>query len=174
MQEQECQMGLYDWRYYLTWNGRISPRDYMTGQVVIGVAGLIAALPLFAVLKFRADQFALPFVIGLVAVLTIPGSSLLIRRAHDLGWPAAASLTASAVPLGLVLALFARSALFGHELAQAQWIRVATSVASVIAVFVFTGALSAILSLKSGRPAANRYGPAPAEPAPRSGARQPE
>ena len=97
----------------------------------------------------------------LVAVLSIPGSSLLIRRAHDLGWPAALSLAALLVPLALVLALFARFGAFGRDAAEAQWLEVATATPLVIAVFAFAGFLSFWLMLKRGQPEANQYGPAP-------------
>jgi uncharacterized membrane protein YhaH (DUF805 family) len=84
-------VGPYDWRYYLSWEGRISRRDYMVGQQVIGLAGLFAALAPF-VLSMFWSPFAMgglifAFFLVLVAVLSIPGSSLLIRRAHDVMLP---------------------------------------------------------------------------------------
>jgi uncharacterized membrane protein YhaH (DUF805 family) len=158
-------VGPYDWRYYLSWEGRISRRDYMVGQQVIGLAGLFAALAPF-VLSMFWSPFAMgglifAFFLVLVAVLSIPGSSLLIRRAHDLGWPAALSLAALLVPLTLVLALFARFGAFGRDAAEAQWLEVATATPLVIAVFAFAGVLSFWLMLKRGQPEANQYGPAP-------------
>jgi uncharacterized membrane protein YhaH (DUF805 family) len=159
-------VGPYDWRYYLLWEGRISRRDYMIGQQVIGVAVFFAGLVPFAISLFWSPLamggFMLALFLVLVAVLSIPGSSLLIRRAHDLGWPAAISLAALLVPLALVLALFARFGVFGRDAAEAQWLEVATSTPLVIAVFAFAGFLSFWLILKKGQPEANQYGPAPA------------
>lgn len=82
-------MGPYDWRYYLSWDGRISRRDYMVGQQVIGLAGFFSALVPFVVSMFwthlATGGFLFVLFPVLVAALSIPGSSLLIRRAHDLG-----------------------------------------------------------------------------------------
>lgn len=86
----------------------------------------------------------------------------MIRRAHDLGWPAALSIAALLVPLPFVTALFARFGLFGRDAADAQWLRVATSTPLVLAVFAFAGFLSFWLMFKKGKPEANPYGPAPA------------
>ena len=156
-------MGPYDWRYYLSWDGRISRSDYMVGQQVIGLAGFFAALLPFVVSMFwtplAASGFIFALFLVLFAALSIPGSSLLIRRAHDLGWPAALSLMALLVPLVFVLAMFARFGAFGA--AEAQWLGVATSTPLVLAVFAFAGFLSFWLMFKRGQPEANRYGPPP-------------
>lgn len=157
--------GPYDWRYYLSWEGRIGPRAYMIGQQVIGVAGLFIALLLFGISMIWTGLanggFTSSFFILLVAVLSIPGSSLLVRRAHDFGWPAAASLTAFLAPLGAVLALVVRIAYYGRESAQAEWLQLATSTPLVFAEFSVAGFLSLWLALKKGQPEANRYGAAP-------------
>jgi uncharacterized membrane protein YhaH (DUF805 family) len=159
-------VGPYDWRYYLSWDGRISRRDYMAGQQVIGLAGFFVALvPLVISMSWTPPAmgglvFALFLV--LVAVLSIPGSSLLVRRAHDLGWPAALSLAALLVPLALVLALFARFGAFGREFAAAQWLELSTSTPLVLAVFAFASLLSFWLMFRKGQRGANRYGAAPA------------
>jgi uncharacterized membrane protein YhaH (DUF805 family) len=159
-------VGPYDWHYYLSWDGRISRRDYMIGQQVIGLAGFFVALVPFVISMFWTPlavgglMFALFLV--LAAVLSIPGSSLLVRRAHDFGWPAAVSLAALLVPLALVLALFAKFGAFGREVANAQWLELATSTPLVLAVFAFTSFLSFWLMFKKGQLEANRYGAAPA------------
>ncbi len=159
-------MGPYDWRYYLSWEGRISRRDYMIGQQVIGLAGFFAAG-----VPFILSMFWLPLAMGgfmfalflvVAAVLSIPGSSLLIRRAHDLGWPAALSIAALLVPLAFVFALIVRFGAFGRDTAEAQWLEVATSTPLVLVMFAFASFLSFWLMLKKGQPEANLYGPAPA------------
>ncbi len=158
-------MGPYDWRYYLSWDGRISRRDYMVGQQVIGLVGFFAALVPVVLSMFwtplATSGFIVLLFLALVAALSIPGSSLLIRRAHDLGWPAVLSMTALLVPLVFVLALFARFGAFGPDAAKAQWLNVATSTPLVLAVFAFAGFLSLWLMFKKGQPEANRYGAAP-------------
>jgi uncharacterized membrane protein YhaH (DUF805 family) len=159
-------VGPYDWRYYLSWEGRISRRDYMVGQQVIGLAGFSIAIVPFVLSMFWTPVVTSGFLFGLflvlVAVLSIPGSSLLVRRAHDLGWPAALSLAAVLLPLAFVLALLARFGAFGGAAAQAQWLAFATSTPLVLAVFAFAGFLSFWLMFKKGQSEANRYGPAPA------------
>jgi uncharacterized membrane protein YhaH (DUF805 family) len=138
----------------------------MVGQQVIGLAAFFAALVPFVIslywtpLATSGLMFALFLVI--IAVLSIPGSSLLIRRAHDLGWPAALSMAALLLPLAFVLALFARFGAFGRDAAGAQWLQVTTSAPLVLAVFAFVGLLSFWLMFKKGQPEANRYGAAPA------------
>ena len=159
-------MGPYNWRYYLSWDGRISRCDYMVGQQVIGLAGFFVALVPFVISMFRTplamDGLMFALFLVLVVVLSIPGSSLLIRRAHDLGWPAALSMAALIVPLAFVLALFARFEAFGREAAEAQWLELATSTPMLLAVFAFASFLSFWLMFKEGQPEANRYGAAPA------------
>jgi len=157
-------VGPYDWRYYLSWTGRISRRDYMIGQQVIGLVRFFAALVPFVISMFWSPLatsgfiFALFFV--LIVVLLIPGSSLLIRRAHDLGWPAALSLSTLLLPLAFVLTLFTRFGVFGREAAEAQWLAVATNTPLVIVVFAFAGFVSIWLTFKKGQPETNKYGPA--------------
>lgn len=159
-------MGAFDWRYYLSWNGRISRRDYMVGQQVIGLAGFFAALGPFLLSMFWTPYligggvFAL-FLILFFAVLFIPGSSLMIRRAHDLGWPAVFPLAALLLLAGFVAALFARFGAFGPGVADARWLEIATSTPFVLFVFASASFLSFWLIFKKGQPAPNRYGPAP-------------
>jgi uncharacterized membrane protein YhaH (DUF805 family) len=158
-------MGPYDWRYYMSWHGRISRRDFMVGQQVIGVAGFFAALVPFVLSMFwtpiATGGFLFVLFLVLAAALSIPGSSLLIRRAHDLGWPAALSTTALLMPLVFVLAMFVRFGAFGANAAEAKWLDVATSTPLVLAVFAFSSFLSFWLMFKKGQPEENRYGPAP-------------
>lgn len=155
-------MGPYDWRYYLSWEGRISRRDYMVGQQVIGLAGLGAGLALFALTTFWTSPATSGLIFVLFFSLTIPGSSLLVRRAHDLGIPAALSTTAWLVPLAFVAALFARFGAFGRDAAEAQWLGAATSEPLALAVSAFAGVLFFGLMFKKGQPDANQYGPATA------------
>ena len=158
-------MGPYDWRYYLSWDGRISRRDFVVGQQVIGLAGFFVAVAALAITGFwprvAMGGFTFALYLALIVALSIPGSSLFIRRAHDLGWPALFSVAALLVPLAFVLALFARFGAFGREVAEAQLLNLATSTPLVLAVFAFAGFLSFWLMFKKGQPEANRYGPAP-------------
>jgi uncharacterized membrane protein YhaH (DUF805 family) len=158
-------MGPYNWRYYLSWHGRISRRDYIVGSQVIGLAGTVAVLVPF-VLSMLWTPLAtggLLFVLFPVvaAALSIPGSSLLIRRAHDLGWPAALSTTALIVPLVFVLAMFVRFGTFGSDAAEAPWVYATTSSPLALVVFAFVSFLSLWLTFKKGQLEENRYGPAP-------------
>ncbi len=159
-------MGPYDWRYYLSWEGRISRRDYMIGQQVIGLAGFFAAIVPFVLSMFwtplAMGEFLFGLFLVLVAVLSIPGSSLLVRRAHDLGWPAALSIAALLLQLAFVLALFVRVGAFGRDAAEAQWLGVATSTPLMLAMFAFVSILSFWLMFKKGQPQTSQYGPAPA------------
>lgn len=154
-------MGPYDWQYYLSWKGRISRRDYLVGQQVIGLAGFFAALVPFVLSMFWSPITTSGFIFALFSVLfavfLIPGSSLLIRRGHDLGWPASLSFSALLLPLAFVFALFPR---FGRDAAKAQWLEVATSTPVIIVVFAFAGFCSLWLIVKKGQPEANQYGPA--------------
>jgi len=158
-------MGPFAWRYYLSWEGRISRRDYMLGHQVIGLVGFCAALVLLVLSMFwtpvATGRFSILLFLVLIAALSIPGSSLLVRRAHDLGWPAVLSLTALLVPLVFVLAMLARFGAFGPDAAEAQWLGIATSTPLVLAVFAFAGFLSFGLMFKKGHSEANLYGPAP-------------
>jgi uncharacterized membrane protein YhaH (DUF805 family) len=158
-------MSPYDWRCYLSWDGRISRRDYMVGQQVIGLVGFFAALVPFALsmiwTPLATSGLLFVLLLVLVAALSIPCSSLLVRRAHDLGWPAVLSMTALLVPLVLALALFGRFGAFGSDAAEAQWLDIATSTPLVLAVLAFASILSFWLMFKKGQPEANRYGAAP-------------
>ena len=106
--------GLYDWQYYLTWQGRIGPRAYVIGGQMVGMAAFVAALlPIGVSLiweELRTASLFLPVIFLLLAAITLPGSSLLVRRAHDLGWPAAFALTISVLPLGFLAGPQERSA----------------------------------------------------------------
>lgn len=156
------ELGPYDWQFYLTWQGRIGPRTYVIGGQVIGMATFFAALVPIGVSMFWMEletaPLLVPIILLLIAAITLAGSSLLVRRAHDLGWPAAIALAISALPLGLLLALVAniRRGTSGAPLLENS---VATPL--VIAAFLLNGSLYFWLALKKGQPMENRYGAPP-------------
>jgi uncharacterized membrane protein YhaH (DUF805 family) len=158
-------VGPYDWRYYLTWDGRIGRRDYMVGGQVIGAAGFFAGLgPLLLIMFWTSSPIgrgiAALFLALLLGHLVILGSSLMVRRAHDLGWPALLPIAATLFGGGLVAASFARSWTFGSDVASARWLEIATSTPLVMAVIAVVGFVSLWLTAKEGQAGPNRYGPA--------------
>jgi uncharacterized membrane protein YhaH (DUF805 family) len=158
-------MDPFNWRYYLSWDGRISRRDYVVGQQVIGLAVLFLALGPFVLsmiwTPLATGGYLSVLLVVLVAAFSIPASSLLVRRAHDLGWPGALGLTPLFVLLALVLAGIARSEVFGPDASEAQWLDVATSAPLVLAMFSPASLLACWLMFKKGQSETNRYGPAP-------------
>jgi uncharacterized membrane protein YhaH (DUF805 family) len=129
---------------------------------VIGVAGFFAAIVPFGISLFGGNlgiaPLFLPILPLLLAILSISGSSLVVRRAHDLGWPAALVLAACLAPVGILLAPITLAANAGAGVA---WMESATSTPIMIAAFLFSGFLYFWLALKKGQPDANRYGPVP-------------
>jgi uncharacterized membrane protein YhaH (DUF805 family) len=150
--------GLYDWQFHLTWKGRIGPRTYVIGSQVLSMAAFFAALlPIGVSLiweELRTASLFLPVIFLLLAAITLPGSSLLVRRAHDLGWPAAFALTISVLPLGFLVALVAN---IGRGASGAP----SVTTPAVIAAFLLNGFLYFWLALKKGQPTENRYGAPP-------------
>jgi len=157
-------VGPFDWQYYLTWEGRIGPGPFFVGGQVVGVAGLFAALPLIGISMFSAGPGTAKVIVSicllLAAALAVPGSSLLVRRGHDFGWPAALSLTICLVPGVLLAGLIGLSANCYLGIFEVPWLKSAASTPAVISAFLLNGFLYFWLALKKGQPKANRYGAA--------------
>lgn len=155
-------MDPFEWRNYLTWEGRINRRDYMIGSQVVGMVGFFVGL-LLIVPAFLWPQivrsgvfFALVFL--LIAALCVPSSSLLVRRAHDHGWPAFVSLGIFFLPLALVSAFFLTIFVTGRE---PDFPRAIGTTPLFWVVMLMAVVVSYWLGFKKGQPVANRYGNPP-------------
>jgi len=134
----------------------------MVASQVLGLATFFITLPLFALSFFWSPSATFGFFPLVPIIVSIPGSSLFVRRAHDLGWPAALPIGALILTLAVALALMARFGVFGAAAAEPRWLAFATSTPLVMVVFGLGGLLSLWLTFVDGQPGANRYGPAPA------------
>jgi uncharacterized membrane protein YhaH (DUF805 family) len=148
---------------FLTWSGRIN-RVYLWKALFVlalvsALVGLFCALAVItaaALLRWGDPSPAIAIVLFALTVLgTILGTSLLVRRAHDLGLPAAAIFA----PVLLVL-----SYSLARELALSFWPE-AWSVLVAPPVTTLIGAPAVLLALAlylgPGTKGENRYGPAP-------------
>ena len=159
-------MGPYDWKFYWSWNGRISARSYLLGTQLVGLAGLVLTVPLFVLSAMRSPIVSggsgLGLFLCIFLALCVPWSSLAIRRAHDLGWSGALPAITLITPLVVILFSWTAAGAFGK--AMQSW------AAGTGAVLVFLFPVSAIpavclslwLNFRKGQHESNRYGPPPA------------
>jgi uncharacterized membrane protein YhaH (DUF805 family) len=151
---------IYDWRYHFTWKGRIGRREFAIAQQVMGLAALAATAPMIVLTMFWSNPGAgFAVILFVIAVLHVPGSSVLVRRAHDLGWPAAIPLALMFLQIALVLVLVAGVGAFGRAIADAPVVRTLSGVPSLIICLLCASVSAAWFSFARGKPEANRYGP---------------
>jgi uncharacterized membrane protein YhaH (DUF805 family) len=156
------ELGPFDWQFYLILKGRISPHAYVIGGQVIGMVVFCAAILPIGISMFWEElvtaRLLLPIFLLFFAAIALPASSLVVRRAHDLGWPAAFALAISALPLALVVVVVAKA---GRGASGAPWLESSVVTPLGIAAFMLCGVLYFWLALKKGQPMQNRYGAPP-------------
>jgi uncharacterized membrane protein YhaH (DUF805 family) len=130
-------------------------------QQVLGLGAFFVMIGPLLLSMFWTSANMLVLFIVLFSAALLPGSSLVVRRGHDLGWPAIASLILALVPASLVALLVLRFGGYFRSLENAPWIESATRMPTIMIVFAGAAACSFWLTFKEGPHTPNRYGPAP-------------
>lgn len=148
-------------RSVLSWRGRIGRRDFavalMSQAFIAAIFASSAAL--LALLELRSPTW---LVLGaMIGTCGAPTLALLVRRGHDLGWPAGTIVFFLGWAAFMLAVRFMGGGMLGADIANSGFVMRLNSLPLELLAFAPLAAQVPVMLTYRGQPEENQFGPPP-------------